>query len=42
MKSYSDKTFVEQLRSIKQPDYTNYNCVNDAFQDFVTNCFICK
>ena len=35
MKNYSDKTFVEQLRAIRFPDYTNYTCVNDAYQDFV-------
>ena len=28
---------MEQLRSIKFPDYSNYTCVNDAYQDFVTN-----
>ena len=35
MKNYSDKTFVEQLRAIRFPYYTNYTCVNDAYQDFV-------
>ena len=34
--NYSDAILVEQLRSIKFPDYTNYTIVNDAFQDFVT------
>ena len=28
---------MEQLRSIKFPDYSNYTCVNDAYQDFATN-----
>ena len=36
MKSYSDETFVEKLRAIKFPDYSNHTCVNDAYQDFVT------
>ena len=30
------KSFLEQLRSIKFPDYSNFTCVNDAYQDFVT------
>ena len=36
IKNYSDKIFVEQLRAVKFPDYSNYTCVNDAYQDFVT------
>ena len=36
MKSYLDETFVEKLRAIKFPDYSNHTCVNDAYQDFVT------
>ena len=36
MKNYSNQTFMEQLRAIKFPDYSNYECVNDAYQDFVT------
>ena len=27
---------MEKLRSIKFPGYSNYACVNDAYQDFVT------
>ena len=27
---------MEQLRTIKFPGYSNYICVNDAYQDFVT------
>ena len=34
--NFSDKIFVEQLRATKFPDYSNYTCVNDAYQDFVT------
>ena len=30
------KSFLEQLRSIKFPDYSNFTCVNDAYQDLVT------
>ena len=37
MKNYSDKIFVEQLRVIKLPDYSNYNSVKGAYQDFATN-----
>ena len=33
--NYSDKTFVNKLRSIKFPDYLNSNCVNNACQHFV-------
>ena len=33
--NYSDKTFVNKLRSIKSPDYLNHNCVNNACQHFV-------
>ena len=36
MKNYSDKKFVEQLRVIKLPDYSNCNSVKGAYQDFVT------
>ena len=36
MKNYSDETFVDKLRSIKFPDYSNHTCVNHAYQDFVT------
>ena len=27
---------MEQLRAVKFPDYSNYECVNDAYQGFVT------
>ena len=37
MKNYSDRIFAEQLRVIKLPDYSNYNSVKGAYQDFVTN-----
>ena len=37
IKKYSDETFVEQLRAIRFPDRSNFTCVNDAHQDFVTN-----
>ena len=36
MKNYLDEIFVEKLRAIKFPDYSNYTCVNDAYQDFIT------
>ena len=36
MKNYSDKIFVDKLRSIKFPDYSNHTCVNHAYQDFIT------
>ena len=36
MKNHSDEIFVEQLRLIKFPDYSNYTCVNNAYPDFVT------
>ena len=36
IKNYSDEIFVEKLRSIKFPDYSNHTCVIDACQDFVT------
>ena len=36
MKNYSEDIFVEQLRLIKFPDYSNDTCVNDAYHDFVT------
>ena len=35
IKNYSGKNFLEQWRSIRFPDYSNYNCVNNAYQDFV-------
>ena len=28
MKNYSDENFVEQLRSTKFPDYSNYTCLS--------------
>ena len=27
--------FVEQVTGMKFPDYSNYTCVNDVYQDFV-------
>ena len=36
MENYSDEIFMEQLRAIKFPDYSNYTCVNNTSQDFVT------
>ena len=30
MKNYSDEIFVDKLRSIKFPDYSNHTCVNHA------------
>ena len=36
MKNYSDEIFLDKLRSIKFPDYSNYTCVNHAYQDFIT------
>ena len=36
MKNYSDETFVDKLKSIKFPDYSNHTCVNHSYQDFVT------
>ena len=36
MKNYLDEIFVEKLRAINFPDYSNYTCVNDAYQDFIT------
>ena len=35
MKNCSYEIFVEQLRAIRFTDYSNYTCVNDAYQDFV-------
>ena len=35
MKNYSDEFFLEQLRPIKFPHYSNYTCVNNAYQEFV-------
>ena len=36
MKNYSDEIFVDKLRSIKFPDYSDHTCVNHAYQDFIT------
>ena len=36
MKNYSDKLFLEQLRSIKFPDNPNKTYLNESYQDFVT------
>ena len=36
VKNCSDEVFVEQLRSVKFPDYSDYICVNDAYQDCIT------
>ena len=33
MKNHSDEIYLEQLRSIKSSDYSNYTCVNDPYQD---------
>ena len=35
MKNHSDEIFVEQLGSIKFPDYSNFTCVSDAHHDFI-------
>ena len=37
MKNYSDKTFVDKLRSTRFPDYTDLICVNDAYEDFTNS-----
>ena len=34
MKNYSDKTFVDKLRSARFSDYSDHVCVNDAYEDF--------
>ena len=36
MKNCSDEIFVKQVRAIKFLDYSNYTCVTDAYQEFVT------
>ena len=36
MKNHSYEIFVEELISVKYPDYSNHTCVNDAYQDFAT------
>ena len=36
MKNYSYEVFVTELISMKYPDYSNHNCVNNGYQDFVT------
>ena len=36
MKNYSGEIFVDKLRSIKFPDYSNRTYVNDLFQNYVT------
>ena len=36
MKNCSYEIFVEQLRATKLTDYSNYTCVNDAYQDILT------
>ena len=32
----NESYFVEQLKAIQFSDYSNYTCVNDAYQDFLT------
>ena len=39
MKKYSNEIFVEQLTGKQFLDYSNYTCVNDSYQDFVTKFF---
>ena len=36
IKNYSDEISVEKLRSTEFPDYSNHNCVNNAYQDFAS------
>ena len=36
MKNFPDETFVDKLRSIRFPDYSNHTSVNHVYQDFVT------
>ena len=36
MKNYSDENLLEDLRSKKFIDYSNYKYVDNAYQDFVT------
>ena len=38
IKNYSDETFVDKLRSVKFPDYSNHTC--DIYQDFVTKFYL--
>ena len=36
---YSDEIFVEQVKGMKFPDYSNYTCVKDVYQDFVKSFY---
>ena len=36
MKNYSDESLLKDLRSKKFLDYSNYKCVDNAYQDFFT------
>ena len=36
MKHYSDEIFVDKLRPVKFPNYSNHTCVDEVYQDFVT------
>ena len=33
----SYELYLQSLRSIKFPDYSNHTCMNNVYQDFVTN-----
>ena len=37
MKNYLDEIFVEKLRSIEFTNYSNHTCVNDDYQDYISN-----
>ena len=40
MKSYTKEKFLELIRKTDFSDYTTFNCINKAYQDFIFKCEI--
>ena len=37
MKNYSQENYCQALEEAGFPDYSNYNCVNEAYDNFMAN-----
>ena len=36
MKNYTKESFLEKLGDLEFPDYSNFNCVSEAYSNFTT------
>ena len=36
MRNYTNESFLEKLGDVEFPDYSNFDCVNEAYNNFIT------